>query len=385
MENASFAEELGLRYVSDSQPGFRRTRRGKSFRFLDHERNPITHDQTLERIRMLAIPPAWDGVWICRFQNGHLQATGRDARSRKQYRYHGTWNQVRNETKFSKLIQFGSALPSLRERLDQDLEEKTLSRANVLAAVVKIMERTMIRIGNDAYAEENDTYGLTTLLNRHVKVEGAKAKFKFRGKHGIVHETFLEDRRLARIVRRCKELPGQELFAYEEEDGTTRDIESGDVNAYLKEISGENITAKDFRTWGATVHAARVLFEMGPPESDTKKELATRQCAAATRAARHLGNTLAVCRKYYVHPAIFEADASGDLDRVFRKVNARANRNAKFVLSPTEIAVMELLDRTPATSSIVNSGAATRRLPEPASRSVQQKLAAVLEPLALVL
>lgn len=333
--NELFATEVGLRYVTDVQPGFRRKRAGKGFSYLDHQNNKVTSDLILDRIRKLVIPPAWEQVWICRHDNGHLQATGRDQRVRKQYRYHEKWNKERNENKFGKLELFGQTLPKIRSQLERDMKLNDMSRDHVLAAVVRIMEETMIRIGNDTYAEENDSYGLTTIRNDHVKVKGDAAHFKFRGKSGVLHETEFSDKRLSRIIKRCQDLPGQELFAYAAEDGSIHDIESGDVNTYLKAISGQCITAKDFRTWGATVHAASTLYELGPVPSTTQAERKRRDLTAIKAAAEYLGNTVAVCRKYYVHPAVLQADESGLLRDVFKKSRAtsRLDRAEQAVLS----------------------------------------------------
>lgn len=330
-----FAEEVGLRYICDNQPGFRRQRSGKGFKYFDWENNRVSSDVMLERFKKLVLPPAWEQVWICKWNNGHLQATGRDQRVRKQYRYHEKWNTERNTNKFSKLAMFGEVLPKIRAQLETDLKLNDLSRDHVLAAVVRIMEETMIRIGNDLYAEENDSYGLTTIRNKHVKVTGDKALFRFRGKSGVLHETAFRDLRLSRVIKRCQDLPGQELFAFTREDGSVCDVESGDVNTYLKTISGECITAKDFRTWGATVHAAQTLFDMGPPTSETKTERKKRDLVAIKAASEYLGNTVAVCRKYYVHPAILAADESGLLVDAFKRSRAtnRLDRNERATLS----------------------------------------------------
>ncbi len=338
--NELFAEEVGLRYVSDLQPGFTRRKSGKGFCYFDYQNNRVTHDGTLHRIRRLVLPPAWQNVWICRFGNGHLQATGRDLRQRKQYRYHEKWCKERNENKFGKLLLFGETLPKIRAQLERDLALDDLSRDHVLAAVVRIMEETMIRIGNDLYAEENDSYGLTTIRNHHAKVTGKDVLFKFKGKSGVLHETGLSDKRLSRVIKRCQELPGQELFAYEEEDGTVRDVESGDVNMYLKEISGICVTAKDFRTWGATVHAADVLFALGPAPTTTKAERKRRDVYAIKEAAAYLGNTTAVCKKYYVHPAILAADEDGLLFDAFKRVRGSSR------LDRAEAAVLEILKKS---------------------------------------
>jgi DNA topoisomerase-1 len=319
-EAVFFAEEAGLRYVRDDSPGIRRRRSGKGFIYFAPDGSRIRDGNVLARIKSLVIPPAWEKVWICRSSNGHIQATGRDARNRKQYIYHSKWKEARNETKFSKLCSFGECLPEIRKRLEQDLRKPGMPREKVLAAVVKTMEITRIRIGNDAYAEENHSFGLTTIRNGHAKVKGAKIKFKFRGKSGVVHEVSFQDRRLSKIIRRCQELPGEELFGYEDESGQTHDVTSGDVNEYLQAISGQAITAKDIRTWGGTVKAVKELGLLGPVGkkfSDTARK--RRHNQILKEVAAHLGNTVTVCRKYYVHPAIFETDCDGRLHKLWRK------------------------------------------------------------------
>jgi DNA topoisomerase I len=338
-DNELFAEEAGLRYVTDLEPGITRKKRGKGFHYLDPGGNRVTSDRTLHRIGRLVLPPAWNSVWICRHENGHLQATGRDLRQRKQYRYHQHWSELRNENKFEKLALFGNRLSDLRARIASDLKKPDLTREQVLATVVQVMEETMIRIGNEEYAEENDSYGLTTILNDHVEVQGSKVKFRFRGKSGVLHESTFADRKISRIIRKCQELPGQELFAYEADDGSVCDIESGDVNAYLKTLSGEHITAKDFRTWGATVFAAHTLHSLGPPQSPTKTERKNRDLHAVKQASAYLGNTTAVCRKYYIHPKILQADESGELFKAFEK----AKKDKLPRLSVAESAVLNLL------------------------------------------
>jgi DNA topoisomerase-1 len=314
-----FAQETGLRYVRDGQDGYTRRRFGKGFVFFDQQKR-ITDAKTVQRIKALVIPPAWRDVWICKHGNGHLQATGRDARGRKQYRYHAKWNEARNETKFAKLLQFGEALPQIRARVETDLKRPDFCKEKVVAAVVKLMELTRIRIGNDVYAQENDSYGLTTILNEHAKVKGHKVQFKFKGKSGVAHEVQLTDARLSRIVQRCQDLPGEELFAYEDEEGGAHDITSGDVNDYLKEITGLPVTAKDFRTWHGTVHAVRELAALGPREGQlSARAEKVRLCGVIKKVAGHLRNTVAICRKYYIHPAIIAADADGFLHRCYRK------------------------------------------------------------------
>lgn len=322
-----FAEEAGLRYVRDDQPGFSRRRSGKGFVFIDEKGKIIRDSKIISRCRALVIPPAWQNVWISRYANGHIQVTGRDARGRKQYLYHPKWIEARNETKFNKLLAFGECLPEIRKRIDQDLRKPGMSREKVLAAVIRAMEITRIRVGNDAYAEENDSYGLTTIRNKHAKVRGSKVKFKFRGKSGIIHDVSFQDKRLSKIIRRCQELPGEELFAYVDEDGQTHDVTSGDINEYLRSVSGQAITAKDIRTWGGTVRAVKECAKLGPvakkfSENARKK----RHRLILKEVATHLGNTVTVCRKYYVHPLIFDSDCDGRLHKFWSKCSAQADR-----------------------------------------------------------
>jgi DNA topoisomerase I len=264
---------------------------------------------TLSRIRALAIPPAWRAVWICPRADGHLQATGRDARGRKQYRYHSRWRETRDETKYGRMLEFAAALPAIHRRVGRDLARHGLPREKILATVVRLLETTLIRVGNEEYARENDSFGLTTLRTRQVRVNGSKVRFQFRGKSGVEHAIELEDRRMAAIVKRVRELPGQELFQYVDEDGSLRSVGSADVNAYLKEISGEDFTSKDFRTWAGTLLAARALGRLGGFKSQAQ---AKRNVVTAVEAvARLLGNTAAVCRKCYIHPAVLEGYLAG--------------------------------------------------------------------------
>lgn len=338
-----FARESGLKYVSDAQPGFRRRRVGKKgFCYLDDQNCKISDDEVVQRIKKLAIPPAWENVWICKHELGHLQATGRDARERKQYRYHPMWTQARNENKFDKLRHFGEALPQIRERIERDLSRPGYDKDKVLAAVVRVMEMTRIRVGNDIYAEENESFGLTTIRNEHARVRGKTVKFKFKGKSGVLHEVSFQDPRLSRIIAKCQELPGEELFAYEDDDGVAHDIGSSDVNEYLREISGQTITAKDFRTWGGTARAIQILAELGPDEQTTKKAIKARELAVIRSASEHLRNTVAVCRKYYVHPIVFEADREGMLHKLHAKFKRR--RANPFGLSVEELTMMALLE-----------------------------------------
>jgi DNA topoisomerase-1 len=305
------AKAAGLRYVNDDRPGIRRRKTGKGFRFVHPDGRPVKEPAVLERIKKLAIPPAWTDVWICPLANGHLQATGRDARGRKQYRYHPDWRSVRDETKFSKMIAFAEALPKIRDKVEQDLGLPGLPREKVVGAVVKLLETTLIRIGNKEYARQNRSFGLTTLRDRHVDIDGSKVKFEFRGKSGQDHSVEISDRRLARVVKRCRDLPGQELFQYLDDAGERQTIDSSDVNAYLKEVTGEEFTAKDFRTWGGTVLALSALAEVGMCESE--KEANKAVVEAIKRVSSELGNKPAICRKFYVHPVVIESFVDGSL------------------------------------------------------------------------
>ena len=302
---ADAAKEAGLRYYSDSRPGIRRLQKGRDFIYLRSDKKPVRDVETLARIKRLAIPPAWREVWICPVGNGHIQATGRDDRNRKQYRYHHQWRSRRDENKYERMISFARALPAIRRRVQRDLKRDGMPREKVLATVVRLLETTLIRVGNDEYARHNQSYGLTTMHDRHVKVVGPKIAFSFKGKSGRKHEIALHDRHLARIVKRSQDLPGQELFAYEDGEGRLRDVTSQDVNGYLREISGHDYTAKDFRTWAGTVLAAMALREF---EAVTNQRQAKKNIVKAIEAvAATLGNTPAVCRKCYIHPAILNS------------------------------------------------------------------------------
>ncbi|MGA7240969.1 MAG: DNA topoisomerase IB [Bryobacteraceae bacterium] len=305
------AEEAGLRYVTGNGPCIRRTRHGRYFRYLGTNGQPLHNAKDLDRIRSLVIPPAWEDVWICPSANGHLQAVGRDARGRKQYRYHPRYRAHRDEAKFSRMIAFGTVLALMRRRIDRDLRRHGLPREKVLAAVVKLLETTYIRVGNDEYARDNESFGLTTMKNRHVHIAGAQLHFQFRGKSGQNHLVALTDRRLARIVKQCRDLPGYELFQYVDANGATHRIDSGTVNQYIRRLTGHDFTAKDFRTWAGTLLAARELDAAGPSTSATESKRAI--VSAVKTVARQLGNRPATCRKYYVHPAILDAYADGSL------------------------------------------------------------------------
>jgi DNA topoisomerase I len=299
------ARAAGLRYVSDAMPGLRRKRSGKRFAYLDAAGKTIRDDDVIARIRSLAIPPAYEDVWICPSPNGHIQATGRDARGRKQYRYHPRWREVRDDTKYGRLTDFASALPAMRKRVDADLRLAGMPREKLLAAVVRLLETTTIRIGNDEYARDNHSFGLTTLRNNHAKVHGATITFAFRGKSGIKHAIGLHDQRLAKIVRACQDIPGQQLFEYVDDAGEPHNVDSNDVNAYIREIAGDDFTAKDFRTWVGTVQCAVALAARD--RAETANERKSLLVEAIKEVATKLGNTAAVCRKSYIHPELFAA------------------------------------------------------------------------------
>ena len=299
------AAEAGLRYVTDNSPGYRRKANGEHFKYLDTYGKPIRDEERLLRIKRLAIPPAWADVWICPSPSGHIQATGRDARRRKQYRYHERWREQRDDNKFDRLAEFARTLPKMRRRVAQDIRLPGLPRQKVLATVVRLLERTFIRVGNEEYARENKSFGLTTIKNRHVMVKGDHLRFRFRGKSGRQHEVAITDRRIAKIVSKCQDLPGQDLFQYVSDEGEVGNVTSQDVNDYLREITNENFTAKDFRTWAGTVLAAIALNAQS--EFETKKQAKANLKTAICAVARLLGNTSAICRKCYVHPAIVEA------------------------------------------------------------------------------
>lgn len=301
----------GLTWCSDDSPGIRRRRSGKGFCYLDRDGKPVRDAKTLDRIRMLAIPPAWTDVWICPRATGHIQATGRDVKGRKQYRYHDDWSRHASQTKFERLPAFARALPKLRDRVEADLGKRGFTRDKALATAVRLLEITLIRVGNAQYAKQNRSYGLTTLNKRHLDVDGTALTFAFKGKSGVEHEVKVRDRRLARVVRAMRELPGQALFKYRDDEGVLRPITSDDVNAYIREAIGEDFSAKDFRTWAGTVSAARALRDTEPPTSPTDAKRKITVCVKAV--AGLLGNTPTVCRSSYVHPAVFDLFESGEL------------------------------------------------------------------------
>jgi DNA topoisomerase I len=335
------AQSAGLSYVSDDEKGLRRERAGDSFRYVKANGEPVADEAALERIRKLAIPPAWTDVWICPKANGHLQATGRDARGRKQYRYHPQFREVRESTKYEHMLEFARALPSIRGKLAEHMALRGLPREKVLATIVHLLETTLIRVGNEDYAKENKSYGLTTLRNPHVSVEGTELRFRFKGKSGKSWRLQLKDRRVAKIVRACQELPGQKLFEYLDENGEPKEVTSSDVNAYLKEITGREVTAKDFRTWAGTVLAALALreFERADSQATTKKNLR----AAIEQVAQRLGNTPAICRKCYVHPEVLAAYIEGGLELKI-KDEAPAPESAT-ALKAEEKAVLAMLEK----------------------------------------
>jgi DNA topoisomerase-1 len=322
--------------------GIRRVRAGSSFRYLDAQGKSVVAKKELARIKALAIPPAWTKVWICADPQGHLQATGRDARGRKQFRYHPRWRSVRDETKYERLISFGKALPMIRKKIHADMARPGLPRKKVLATIVRLLETTLIRVGNEEYARNNSSFGLTTMRDRHVEVNGGELRFEFRGKSGKQHEVTVRDRRLARIVGRCQDLPGQKLFQYLDAKQQRRSVDSADVNAYLHNITGQDFTAKDFRTWAGTVIAAAALLEL---KFHSQARAKRNVLAAIEAVAKRLGNTKAVCRKCYIHPQITDAYLDGSLVQApQQKVKRRLTRSPQH-LSPEEAAVLAFLQR----------------------------------------
>ncbi len=340
-EPRTSAEEAGLRYVTGEGPCIRRIRHGRFFRYVGTNGRPLRDAKQLERIRLLVIPPAWEDVWICPSPNGHLQAVGRDARGRKQYRYHARYRAFRDQAKFSRMIAFGTELALMRRRVERDLRRHGLPRDKVLAAVVRLLETTYIRVGNEEYARDNESFGLTTMEDRHVRIAGARLQFQFRGKSGQDHAVALTDRRLARIVKQCRDLPGYELFQYLDAKGGTHRIDSGDVNAYVRRLTGHDFTAKDFRTWAGTLLAARELDAAGPAASATATKRAI--VAAVKTVARQLGNRPATCRKYYVHPAVFDAFSDRSLFDVMQQGREQQEAYQGKGLRAEEYSVMVII------------------------------------------
>ncbi|MDB6075470.1 MAG: topoisomerase [Verrucomicrobiaceae bacterium] len=337
--SAETIKEAGLRYSSDERPGIKRELKDGAFVFTDAQGEEVTDEATLARIKSLVIPPAWQQVWISPYANGHIQATGRDARGRKQYRYHPRWRETRDSNKFHRMTAFAQVLPRIRRQVHRDLSTRGMPRRKVLAAVVRLLETTLIRVGNDEYVRQNKSFGLTTLRNRHVNVTRTKVVFSFRGKSGKQHQISLQDRQMAALVKRCQEMPGQELFVYEDDDGQTHHIGSQDVNEYIREIAKSEFTAKDFRTWSGTVLAAVALRELGSVDVATQAKKNILMAIEAT--AMKLGNTPAVCRKCYVHPEVFDAYLEG---MTISTLEAQLKAGARH-LKAEEKAVLALLDQ----------------------------------------
>jgi DNA topoisomerase-1 len=338
---ASSAKAAHCRYVDDSTPGIRRVKSGKGWRLVSAAGKTIRDREIIARVKSLVIPPAWTSVWICPDADGHIQATGRDARGRKQYRYHPRFREVREETKYERMMQFAEALPAIRAKVDEDLTLTGLSRTKVLATVVRLLEITLIRVGNEEYARDNGSFGLTTMRTRHVDITGSTVKFHFRGKSGKEHAVKVQDRRLARVVQRCNDLPGEVLFQYVDEEGQRRSVESSDVNEYLRGVSGDEFTAKDFRTWAGTVLAAQALKDLATFDSQAaaKKNIVSAVKSVSSR----LGNTPSVCRKCYVHPQVFDAYLDGHLVATLQQRAEAELRENLPSLSSEEAAVLMLL------------------------------------------
>ncbi len=381
-DSTSAARAAGLRYVHDGRAGIHREAVKDGFRYLDAHGAPVEDETTLARIKGLVIPPAWQDVWICAQANGHLQATGRDARGRKQYRYHPKWRTARDEVKYERMLKFGDALPAIRHEVDRALKLPGLPREKVLATIVYLLEATMMRVGNEEYARTNKSFGLTTLRNRHVKVDGSDVQFSFRGKSGVYHKVKVHDRRLAGIVKRTRDLPGQELFQYIDEDGETHSVDSSDVNDYLRNITGEEYTAKDFRTWSGTVLAALALqeFEKFDSETQAKKNIVR----AIESVAEKLGNTPTICRKCYVHPAVLDAYLEGAPLDVMRERTEEKLAEDLHALQPEEAAVLAMLQQRLRHEEEKPRAAAPRKkaAPKAAAKAATKKPARRREPVA---
>lgn len=336
------ARAINLVYVSDAAPGISRVAKGEKFEYIFNG-SPIQDDEELLRIKHLVLPPAWTNVWICPKENGHLQATGVDARGRKQYKYHADWNAFRNQTKFYRLHEFGQVLPSIRLQLEKDLALPTLGQEKVLAAVVSLMERTNMRVGNYLYEKLYGSYGLTTLKDKHVKIKGSQLKFSFKGKKGVLHDISMRNNKLSKIVKQCRDIPGRELFQYFDENGERHSIDSGMVNEYIKNLSGKDFTAKDFRTWAGTVQALLALKSIGC--CDTATETKRRIVEALDIVSKHLGNTRAVCKKYYVHPLVLSLYESGELEKYIKDLDAIEKNDNKADLTAEEKVLMKILEK----------------------------------------
>jgi len=341
-EHRVAATRAGLNYVTDGVAGIRRRRAGRGWIYFAPDGTRVADDAVLKRIGALVIPPAWTDVWICPDPNGHIQATARDARGRKQYRYHPLYRDARDQSKFRRVLEFSEILPEIRERIERDLRARDLTRRQILATVVRLLDKTLIRVGNDEYARENRSFGLTTLRRRHVQIDGSRLRFSFRGKSGVQHDVAITDRRLARVVQQCQDLPGQELFQYLDSRGRRQSVSSDDVNEYLRYISGRDITAKDFRTWAGTMLAAKELWSMGAASSERQTRRNIVQ--AIDVVAERLGNTRAVCRKYYIHPALLEAYAKGRVVPLTAAGPGKATRQRGVAaLRRDEVAVLQFL------------------------------------------
>jgi Topoisomerase IB len=334
------ASLASLVYVTDKDPGISRCKRGKGYMYV-FEGKPFRKKEDIKRIRSLAIPPSWSGVWICSLANGHIQATGLDMRNRKQYRYHPLWSVLRNETKFYRLYEFGKALPLLRARLENDLAKKELTATKVIATAICLMERTYIRIGSEGYEKEYGSHGLTTLKDKHVEISGDKMKFSFKGKKGVFHNITVKNKRLARIVQNCREIPGKELFQYYDEDGSRKSIDSGMINNYIREATGKDFTSKDFRTWAGSLNLMRALQSMG--EALTQAELKKNIMAALDQVSLKLGNTRTVCKKYYVHPGLLELYEQNNLKKYLDELDKLEEPDDKSGLTAEEAVLMKIL------------------------------------------
>ena len=347
---ADAARDAGLVYVNDEEPGITRRRSGRGFTYTGPDGKAVTDPKEVRRIKALAIPPAWTGVWICPSPRGHIQATGRDARKRKQYRYHAAWREIRDRTKYDRMTAFGEALPKIRKRIREDLSKPGLPREKVLATIVRLIDLTYMRVGNMRYAKQNKSFGLTTMLGRHVDVSGASIRFEFKGKSGKTHSVDLRHPRLARIVKSCQEIPGQQLFQYADENGEHHPVNSEDVNAYVREGAGEDFTAKDFRTWAGTVLALTELRGLEPAGS--QREVRSTIVGAIETVAAALGNTVAVCRACYVHPAVIDAYQDGSLATLPRRRARKNGADPDDRLRADEVTLLSFLRSLPAPKSV---------------------------------